>query len=79
MHDSCRIQTAYYYGGSGGINDTANFFYTGTRLISVMGSGAGVLYTYNGDQLFSMAYSWRTACLEINAGSAAKALGSEVG
>ncbi|MEO8771027.1 MAG: hypothetical protein ABI402_13095 [Ferruginibacter sp.] len=56
VHDSCRIATRYYYGGSGGINDSANFFYTGNKLVNVIGTSADVLYTYNGDQLFSMAY-----------------------
>ncbi len=54
--DSCHIRTAYYYGGSGGINDSADFFYTGTKLTSVIGSSADVLYAYAGDRLFSMAY-----------------------
>lgn len=56
FHDSCRIATAYYYGGSGGINDSANFYYTGNKLMSVIGSSADVYYTYVGNQLFSMAY-----------------------
>ncbi|MFT3909347.1 MAG: hypothetical protein QM737_07985 [Ferruginibacter sp.] len=56
VQDSCHIKTAYYYGGSGGINDTADFFYTGLKLTSVIGTSADVLYTYDGDRVLSMAY-----------------------
>lgn len=54
--DSCRIATGYYYGGSGGINDTANFNYVSGKLVSVIGQNADVLYAYDGDRLLSMAY-----------------------
>ena len=54
--DSCKIQTAYYYGG-GGIFDTANFIYTQNRLTSLIGSESDVLYQYDSrGRVFSMAY-----------------------
>lgn len=54
--DSCKIQTAYYYGG-GGIFDTANFIYTQDRLTSLIGSESDVFYQYDSrGRVFSMAY-----------------------
>ena len=54
--DSCRISRAYYYGGSGGINDSADFFYTGAQLTKVISGNADVFYAYDGSRLLSMAY-----------------------
>lgn len=54
--DSCRISKSYYYGGSGGINDSAAFFYTGQKLMTVVAGTADVIYAYSGDKLISMHY-----------------------
>jgi hypothetical protein len=54
--DSCRIAKSYYYGGSGGINDSADFFYTGNKLTSVISNSADVIYSYSGDRLVSLHY-----------------------
>jgi hypothetical protein len=54
--DSCRIIKSYYYGGSGGIYDSADFFYNGNKLTSVISNEADVIYAYSGDKLISMHY-----------------------
>lgn len=54
--DSCRIKTAYYYGGSGGINDTANLIYNGGKLVRVEGEMADVIYSYTNNRITSMFY-----------------------
>jgi hypothetical protein len=48
----CRIQTGYYYGGSGGMNDSANFIYDAAgKLIKLTNRDGYYLYTHNGSQI----------------------------
>jgi hypothetical protein len=54
--DSCRISNSYYFGNSGAIIDSADFIYTGLKLIKVVGADADVIYSYSGNKLTSMFY-----------------------
>ena len=48
----CRIQTGYYYGGSGGVNDSARFIYDGSgKLVKIANRDGYYLYTYQGDKI----------------------------
>ena len=50
----CRIRTGYYYGGSGGMNDSASFIYDASnRLVKITNRDGYYLYTYNGNQVNS--------------------------
>lgn len=50
----CRIETGYYYGGSGGINDSAHFVYDASgKLVKVSNRDGYYLYTYNGGLIHS--------------------------
>ena len=53
----CRITNAYYYGGSGGLNDSTVYTYTGNQLTRVEGRDEFVEYVYNGSKLFSLTYT----------------------
>ncbi|HEY6062543.1 MAG TPA: hypothetical protein VIV35_02980 [Chitinophagaceae bacterium] len=47
----CKIDKGYYYGGSGGINDSVIFTYTNGKLSRAEGNDEYVLYSYNGDNI----------------------------
>ena len=47
----CRIIMGYYYGGSGGINDSVAFTYTGDHVTRSEGRDEYVLYYYTGNNI----------------------------
>lgn len=47
----CKIVTGYYYGGSGGINDSALFTYTNDKVTRVEDRDEYVTYFYNGNNI----------------------------
>ena len=47
----CRIITGYYYGGSGGINDSVQFTYTGDNVTRSEGRDQYVTYSYTGNNI----------------------------
>lgn len=49
----CKVVTGYYYGGSGGINDSVAFTYTGNKLTRAEGNDEYVLFFYTGDNIIS--------------------------
>lgn len=50
--EKCKIETGYYYGGSGGLNDSANFIYAANgKLSKVETEYERVEYFYNGDKI----------------------------
>ena len=48
---NCKITNGYYYGGSGGINDSADFTYVNNRISRVEGQDYYVLYYYTGSNI----------------------------
>jgi hypothetical protein len=48
---SCRIDKGYYYGGSGGINDSVLFTYSDNKVIKAEGVDDIVNYTYTGNHI----------------------------
>src|SRR5688572_15659401 len=48
----CHIQTGYYFGGSGGLNDSANFIYDNAgNLVRINNQDGHYLYTYQGNRI----------------------------
>ena len=49
---TCKLRTGYYYGGSGGMNDSASFIYDAAgKLVKITNRDGYYLYTYNGNQI----------------------------
>jgi len=47
----CRIVTGYYYGGSGGLNDSVVFTYTADKVTRAENRDYYVLYFYTGNNI----------------------------
>lgn len=56
--EQCKIQTGYYYGGSGGINDSSIFTYDGAgKLVKLTNRDGKYLYYYSGNNIQARKYT----------------------
>jgi hypothetical protein len=53
---ACHIDMGYYYGGSGGINDSVAFTYTGNRVTRAEGRDDIVTYRYDGENIIGRSF-----------------------
>ena len=51
LQQNCKIRTGYYYGGSGGLNDSMNFTYSGDKVIRADAFYYYILYSYANERI----------------------------
>lgn len=51
LQQRCKIMTGYYYGGSGGINDSMSFTYNGDKVIRADANYNYILYSYTNERI----------------------------